>query len=119
MLGGHIEPGETVEQALLRECLEEGGFTPESYQLFGYRKITAKKPVPHNQKEDSFYPFPHGYIPHFISVSTLPLEEPTGLEIIERKAFSFDELATLNIEQIRLLKTMLSFYKTTALPDWN
>jgi 8-oxo-dGTP pyrophosphatase MutT (NUDIX family) len=119
MLGGHVEPGETVEQALLRECLEEGGFTPENYQLFGYRKITAKKPVPHNQKENSFYPFPHGYIPHFISISTLPLEEPTGMEIIERKAFSFDELATLNIEQARLIKTMIDFYKTRALPDWS
>jgi 8-oxo-dGTP pyrophosphatase MutT (NUDIX family) len=64
MLGGHIEPGETVEQTLVRECLEEGGFTPEDYQLFGYRKITTKRPVPHSQKEGSFYPFPYGYIPH-------------------------------------------------------
>lgn len=119
MLGGHVEPGETIEQALLRECLEEGGFTPESYQLFGYRKITAKQPVPHNQKEGGFYPFPHGYIPHFIGISTLPLKEPTGMEIIERKAFSFDELATLDIEQAHLLKTMLDFYRTGGTPDSN
>lgn len=112
MLGGHIETNETIEEALLRECLEEGGFTPETYRLFGYRRITAKKPVPHNQKENSFYPFPHGYIPHFIAISTLPLKEPIGAEIIESKAFFFDELAALDIEQGRLLQIMLDSYKT-------
>lgn len=110
MLGGHIEPGETIEQALLRECLEEGGFTPEHYQLFGYRKITAKQPVPHNQKTDSFYPFPHGYIPHFIATSTLPLQKPSGSEITESRMFSLDELETLKIEQKPILNTMLDFY---------
>jgi 8-oxo-dGTP pyrophosphatase MutT (NUDIX family) len=110
MLGGHIELGETVEQALLRECLEEGGFTPEHYQLFGYRKITAKQPVAHNQKEGGFYPFPHGYIPHFIAISTLPLQKPSGMEIIESRAFSLSELGTLKMEQWPILKSMLDLY---------
>ncbi len=117
MLGGHLEPNETIEQALIRECLEEGGFMPESFRLFGHRKITSKKPVPHNQKAGSFYPFPHGYMPHFIATSTLPLQTPSGAEILESKAFSFDELETLKIEQLPLLKSMLEFYKKSALPD--
>jgi 8-oxo-dGTP pyrophosphatase MutT (NUDIX family) len=114
MLGGHIEPNETIEQALMRECLEEGGFTPESYQLFGYRKISAKQPVPHAQVADRFYPFPHGYMPHFIAASTLPLQQPSGAEIIESRAFSLDELATLDMEQLPLLKIMLDFYNQSS-----
>lgn len=110
MLGGHIEPGENIEQALLRECLEEGGFTPEHYQLFGHRKVTAKKPVPHNQKVDSFYPFPHGYIPHFIAMSTLPLQQPTGEEIVESRAFAFDEIPQLDTEQRQIMELMIDTY---------
>jgi 8-oxo-dGTP pyrophosphatase MutT (NUDIX family) len=117
MLGGHIEPGETAEQALLRECLEEGGFTPEHHQLFGYRKITAKQPVAHNQKEGSFYPFPHGYIPHFIATSTLSLQKPSGIEIVESQAFSFSELEALKMEQWPILKAMLDFYGS-ELSEW-
>ncbi len=107
MLGGHIEPGESIERALLRECLEEGGFAPEQYQLFGYRKITAKQPVPHSQKADSFYPFPHGYIPHFIATSTQLLQKPSGEEIVESRAFAFDELEALGMEQWPIVKVML------------
>ncbi|HEU4966099.1 MAG TPA: NUDIX hydrolase [Candidatus Saccharimonadales bacterium] len=114
MLGGHIEPGETVERALLRECLEEGGFTPEHYRLFGYRKITAKRPVSHNQRVGGFYPFPHGFIPHFIATSDLPLQRPSGLEIVESRVFSFDEVAKLHIEQWPILRAMLDSYRKTA-----
>lgn len=114
MLGGHIEPGETIEEALLRECLEEGGFTPEHYQLFGYRKVTAKQPVPHSQKADSFYPFPHGYILHFVATSTLPLQKPTGEEIAESRAFAFDKVEGFNEDQWPILKSMLQFYRTTT-----
>lgn len=117
MLGGHIESGETIEDALLRECLEEGGFVPEEYRLFGYRKVTALKPVVHNQRKDSFYPFPHGYIPHFVATGTAPLRLPYGAEILESKAFSFEELETLGIEQLPLLKKMLEFYRTSDLSD--
>src|SRR4051812_15383278 len=45
MLGGHPEPGETLEDALIRESLEEGGFYPTNYQPFGYRKVIAKEAV--------------------------------------------------------------------------
>lgn len=50
MLGGHIEDGESLESALYREALEEGGFIIEEYRLFAVRKITATKSAPSSRK---------------------------------------------------------------------
>ena len=88
---GHIEPGETLDDTLCRECLEEGGFIPDEYQPFGYRKMTSTEPVPHHQRS-GFYPHPHGYIPHFLTVVDQPLARPTGSEILEARAFPVDDL---------------------------
>lgn len=42
-LGGHIEKGETVEGALRREAMEEGGFKIDRCELFGHRKFGQEK----------------------------------------------------------------------------
>ncbi len=93
MLGGHIEPGETLDEALVRECMEEGGFRPDVYMLFGHSKVTAKESVS-NDHHGGTYPL-ITYIPHFIAITNAQLSKPTGQEIIENGVFSNGEIAKL------------------------
>src|SRR6266704_2039409 len=75
MLGGHIEDGETLDAALWREALEEGGFTVEQYELFAVRKITAK--VQASQRVGKPYPFPTSYMTYYWATTSQPLQAPT------------------------------------------
>lgn len=108
MLGGHLEPEESLKIALFREAHEEGGYTPERYQLFGYRKITAKQPVPARAGRE--YPFPSSYIPHFIAKSDLPVEDAHGEEdeVLEHGIFPVSQLADLNINEIAIVEAGLA-----------
>lgn len=95
LLGGHIDEGERIEDALTRECLEEGGFKPRNPALFGYRKMTATKPVAHPEP-DRVYPFPVSYIAYYWATTDdliLPHSEPNVLEV---KAFTIDDISNLN-----------------------
>lgn len=48
--GGHIDPGETAEQALARELEEETGATVGHLELIGYLKITNEQEDERNKK---------------------------------------------------------------------
>lgn len=110
MLGGHMEPDETVKEALFREAHEEGGYVPQQYKLFGYRKISAKQPVP--ARDGRQYPFPVSYIPHFIAKSKLPLEDCHGEEVLESSSFPITKLASLDINDISIINAGLRLRNT-------
>jgi NADH pyrophosphatase NudC (nudix superfamily) len=99
MLGGHVEDGENIEQAVVRECLEEGGFVAVKPVLYGYRKITATKPVTHPTPGKS-YPFPVSYIAYYYAQSDQELAAPSDDEVEEAKAFTIDEIRIMGISNI-------------------
>ena len=94
MLGGHIEPGEDLEQAARREALEEGGFYVSRLRPFGYRKVIARAPIV-NDHHGGYYP-PVGYIPHYIATTDRELVDPSGEEILESRVFNAESLPEMD-----------------------
>lgn len=68
--GGHIDPHESLEYALRRECKEEAGVDLVDIRQFGYKKITHTKPFPHRDKPGEFYPFPISYLVYYQAKSS-------------------------------------------------
>lgn len=95
IVGGHVEDGESLEEALRREALEEGGFVIDEYKLFAVRKITAKVATPH-QRPGQTYPFPTSYMAYYWATTSQPLRVPTGEEVIESGEFEIKDIASLD-----------------------
>src|SRR5680860_283144 len=112
-LGGHIEKGETVEDALHREAMEEGGFTIDKCHLFGHRKFTAKENI--KGERGIYYPFPISYNPHYVAISESEPGECNAEECFERKAFTITEIEKLDIKGLPLLQASLPFFKDLEL----
>jgi 8-oxo-dGTP pyrophosphatase MutT (NUDIX family) len=95
LLGGHIEEGESIEEALHREAEEEGGFIIDSFELFGHRKIQSTKMIKHDQIEGQYYPYPVSYVPHFIAHASAELTSALGSDIFESRTFNVGEAPLL------------------------
>lgn len=105
MIGGHVEPGESIEDALCRESIEDGGFTPFRPQLFAIMEITPNTPILRPNSTTKFYPFPKSYQLYYWAKSNLPIIQPKGEEIIESKPFSIaDTKSKLVIPDLEIVK---------------
>lgn len=111
ILGGHIDDGENIEQALARECLEEGGFMVNAPIMFGYRKIIAQKPITHPTPGKA-YPFPVSYIAYYYAVSDAELIKPTEREVLEVSTFTLEEIADLHISDFSTIQLGWDVYQT-------
>lgn len=79
--GGHLEPKESLTDAVRREVLEETGLTIRNFKLFGYKKITHLKPVKHRDYPQ-LYPFPFAYIPYCLTL----LQESSDMDTITKSS---------------------------------
>ena len=60
--GGHLEPGESAEEAMRREVLEEAGALVGKARLFAHQHIHSDDPVP----EGFRYPHPDAYMVFYL-----------------------------------------------------
>lgn len=91
---GHIEESESVSQAIRREVQEEAGAKIENPSIFGYKKLTASKPVPKGDS-DSFYPFPHSFVLFAYANALSVSQEDLPKDVMERRTVSYSEALQL------------------------
>lgn len=85
--GGHLEPGESPEQAMRREVMEEAAAVVGRAQIFAHQYIHADDPAP----EGFPYPHPDAYMVFFLG--ELERLEPfaSTAESTERRLWSPEE----------------------------
>ncbi len=84
-IGGHVGAGESVDNALIRECQEECGFTPNNFQFIG-KTIYNREVI--GRKEN------HLFLIYVIHTDEDPI---LNHESVEFKWFSVEEIRkTLN-----------------------
>lgn len=99
-VGGRVEPGEGLEQALLRECREEVGLTPLRYRLM----LSAPE----------YFPERHGAALHHVYVvSDWEGGEPANLcdEHVRIGWFTLDEMARLPNLTVQDLIAVVQAYR--------
>lgn len=60
--GGHLDEGETLEHAVVRETFEETGVYIKVIKLVGYIKVTVISPKPEGYR----YPYPVSYMAFYL-----------------------------------------------------
>jgi ADP-ribose pyrophosphatase YjhB (NUDIX family) len=113
IIGGHRDNQETIVGTLMRESGEEGGLEPENPELFATMKITAEKPVLH-QDENKEYPFPVSFMVYYISgVKGDVIGKPTEQDSVEAKAFTLEEIEEMEIADFLIIKLGYETYCKT------
>lgn len=92
---GHINADESLEQAVSREVKEETCAIIDTPQIFGYKKLTALKPVLRSDTPDLFYPFPYSYVVFYHANVVGFSDEQRTKDVEEIKFANYDEAKEL------------------------
>lgn len=101
--GGHIEPGETPEEAARRELYEETGTRVGPLQLFGYQHMHMSGPRPTGYS----YPYPDSYQVFYLARITALEDFSSTFESHGRGLF-----APAEARQLSWVQKNLDFYET-------
>ena len=110
--GGHIEPGESVKQALYREVHEETGVVASESRLFGYMKVTNKK---ERMNKATGIPFPTlNYIPYFLLETDRIPDPHLGADVMEVAVCALDSEIIRNSSAREIILLGEAFKRTLA-----
>lgn len=89
--GGHVEPGESPEETVRREVLEETGAQVDALCILGHQKIVIHAPRPEGYK----YPYPVSFQVFYCGTVTELMRFAPTPEVHERRLFSPEEAREL------------------------
>lgn len=105
--GGHIEEGETIKEALMRELYEESGLKNiSSIEMFGYNEIINPDIGKINKATGKLYP-KYAYNPHFI-IETI--NKPIGCQDDSCHNIGFFEINSEEINNSKVRDIILIGY---------
>ncbi|MBU4443681.1 NUDIX domain-containing protein [bacterium] len=105
LTGGHIEVGESIEETLAREMLEEGGVIISDSRLIGY-KLVKYQPNTLNKTTGASYPS-MALIPFFLVQTDKDLVAVDGDECTEARFFKFGSKEVENLGYTGLLHEII------------
>lgn len=111
IVGGHIEPGESPEEAARREAYEEAGARLRELHLLGYQQLRLLGPQPASYR----YTYPESYqVFYWARIEALDEFTPTA-EARERALFAPDEAR--NLPFVQTLRELYLAALQAALPS--